>query len=1204
MPTFNLIDFLNKGFEAADLEIALASRKWPQLIQQVTGSQKTALAACLLKEAAGGLIVTFGEEQARRWIGDLQSWLPHRHVYLFPPMEWLSLEVLSRSRRNMAERLRVFNALARKENVLIVAPIQALIQKVETRQRWHEVSLFLQLGETYALDGLARELVKMGYKREEIVEEQGCFAVRGGILDIAPLGEVPLRVEFFDDEIDSIRYFNLETQKSSENTPAARVAPALEIVLSATEREAIKRSARTAALQAAQRLTHIGNYDAVKRLENKRARLEDHLERGLINENIYPYLALLEEKLVSFLDWLPAGARVILDEPLRIREQADFLRRQRAEDFVANLEKGEEYVDAACLFTGFEEIVDIAADLPLIALSSLNRSVPGLVPKYERKPTCKTLSAYAKASLLLNEIDRWLHQGYALLLCAGDDAYAGRLVQGLRERGSPVRLLGGDRRLEPGEVYVANFAIDNGFELPLSKIAIFTETEIYHRERKYFARTQRQDGNPENGRQRSRRETVRFGDLQPGDYVVHVHHGVGKFTGIEKIEVDGTARDFFTLKYAGEDRLYVPLHQVQYLQKYLGTDAESTPRLNRLGGNEWAKAKSKARDAVRELAIDLLELYAQREQAQGFAFPPDSVWQQEFEEEFEYEETPDQAQCILEVKKDMMKARPMDRLLCGDVGYGKTEVAMRAIFKAVTSGKQVAVLVPTTILAQQHFMTFQERFKNYPIKIELLCRLRTAKEQKMTVKSLRDGSVDIVIGTHRLISPEIRYKDLGLLVIDEEQRFGVEQKEKIKSLKQSIDVLTLSATPIPRTLYMSLAGLRDMSLLSTPPEDRYPVQTYVAEHTADLVRGALERELQRGGQVFYVYNRIEGLEKVAAYIQEMAPEARVSIVHGRMKETQMEREMLAFINREKDVLVCTTIIESGLDIANANTLIVDETDHFGLNQLYQLRGRIGRSNRKAYAYFLYAPRKILTEEAENRLATIREFTEFGSGYKIALRDLEIRGAGNLIGGEQHGHLTAVGFNLYMQMLQREVQKLRAEKGRADEAGAEYLLEDEDFAPSIDLKIQALLPDEYIVNRQVKGNLYQRILGLTTDEEIEAMKEELADRFGTLPRPAENLFQIVKIRARMKRLKIDQISQNKSNLTVRFIADPGFTGEQFMALIADFPHPISIAATDQVNLELRARLRSSVPEDLLRDLYRLLARMAAAKEAQLSPKPES
>lgn len=1169
MPSIN--DFLDKGFDTGEITAALSRKEFPQMIYHITGSQKAAFSAQILRSRGQGLIITYSDEQAQKWASDLVTWLPEKDIMIFPSTEWLPFEVLSRSQETTAERIRVLSRLLDRNgesagNLIIIAPVQAIIRKLFVPESWGKYCLQLKVGNAYSLTEMIHSLIEAGYERQETVEGKGQFALRGGILDIAPHDRDPVRVEFFDEEIDSIRTFDLESQKSLGNIDEARIVPVHEYVVCARELQSLKWDIKARVRKAVGRLQRLGRTDAVKRLNKKVEYLENRLDEGILDENIYPYLSLLPEKYVSLYEWLEAECLVFLDEPLRLKEQLDFQHQQRLAEFTDNLEKGEEFVNPEYLFIGFEDLLN-SGSRGLLGLSNLLREISGFNPRRVINITARLLAGYNKTSVLVEEITRWKEQGYAIALFAGGEEYSKRLVQGLKDRGISSAISKLEDDILPGKVHVFPFSLDQGFELPLSKLVIFTETEIYRRERKQ---------QPKPRKAQKEDDVLKFSDLKPGDYVVHFHHGIGKFIGIEKIAVDNIDKDYFAIKYAGEDKLYVPLDQLQLLQKYLGTDSESTPKLNKLNGNDWAKAKSRAQSAVKEMAIDLLALYAKREKAKGFAFPEDNYWQKEFEDRFPYEETPDQLQSILEVKKDMMKQRPMDRLLCGDVGYGKTEVALRASFKAVMSSKQVAVLVPTTILAQQHFNTFRERFLDYPVRIEMLSRFRTPKEQKQIIQGLKDGTIDIVVGTHRLVSDGVHFKDLGLLIVDEEQRFGVAHKEKIKTLKTNVDVLTLSATPIPRTLHMSLVSLRDMSIISTPPEDRYPVQTFVAEFNPDLIRDAVRREIGRGGQVFYVHNRVENLDRVLRLMNSLVPEARCGVVHGQMSETQLEREMLSFLEKEKDVLICTTIIETGLDMPNVNTLIVDDADRFGLSQLYQLRGRVGRSNRKAYAYFLYQPQKILTEEAEKRLATIREFTEFGSGFKIAMRDLEIRGAGNFIGGEQHGHLAAIGFSLYVRMLKEAVQELKGETV------------EETVDPTIDLQVKALLPDEYIVDKQTKATLYQRMVAINSEDEISEILDELVDRFGTPPVEVENLLQIIKIKIWAKELKVEQIVQYKQNIALRFVTDPGLTGEQLMEIAAKFPYPLSFSTTEQAKLEFKVRLRLLGIEDVFKAIMKLLS----------------
>jgi len=1169
-------DYVSKGLDAAEARAELARREWPLLVYNLTDTQKAAYVAEVLRGIRPGLILTYSEEQALKWVNDLRTLLPGEPVLYFPVTEWLPFEFFGRSRETTAQRVDVLNRLAWDCRCTVVAPILAVERRLFRPKRWRKHCLQFKVGQAYDVAATAASLVVAGYERVEVVEGTGQFALRGGIMDIAPLAGEPLRLEFFDDEVDSIRNFALDTQKSVGNLNEALVAPVLEYALTREELEQLRWEVRIQARRAGGRLLRTGRNEAARRLEEKARQLEERLSQGILDENLYGYLSLVPEPLVDFYAYLPADAAVILDEPLRLKEQLDFQERERVEEFTRQLEQGEAFVNPESQFIIFPDVLRTGSR-PLLALSTLPRQVPGLNPRGIFNPTVRPITgAMGKTSALAEEIQHLLNLSSVVALFAGDKEHSSRLVQGLKDRGLMAQLKTLGDELQPGNAYVFPLSLDRGFELPFAKLAVFTETEIYRRERKAPLKTK------DPGKAKA---ILRVSDLKPGDFVVHVYHGIGQFTGIERLNVGGVDKDYFAIRYAGQDRLYVPLDQLHLVQKYLGADSDAAPKLSKLGGTEWNKVKSKARSAVKELALDLMKLYAEREAAPGFAFSPDNVWQREFEDKFPYEETPDQLQCIQEVKADMMRPRPMDRLLCGDVGYGKTEVALRAAFKAVLDSKQVAVLVPTTILAQQHFNTFRERFMGYPVVVEMLSRFRTPKEQKQILKGLSDGSIDIVIGTHKLVADTVKFKDLGLLIVDEEQRFGVAHKEKLKALKTSVDVLTLSATPIPRTLHMSLVGVRDMSVIETPPEDRYPVQTYVAEYRGDLVRDAIRREIQRGGQVFYVHNRVEDLEQVLHFLGRLVPEARFGIAHGQMSEAELERVIMSFLEREIDVLISTTIIETGLDMPNVNTLIVDEADRLGLAQLYQLRGRVGRSNRKAFAYFLYKPQKVLTEVAEKRLMAIREFTEFGSGFRIAMRDLEIRGAGSLIGAQQHGHLAAVGFDLYCQMLKEAVQELRGEK-------IEDLVE-----PSVELQVDAFLPDEYIADPQTKVSLYQRIVLIKDEDSLSEIIDELVDRFGTPPREVENLLQIVRIKWQAQALRIEQIQQAKQYVTLRFAGDPGLTGEELMAVAVDSPYPLAFSTADGGNLECKIRLRLTSQEEILKAVNHVLRVFTAVAAAR-------
>ncbi len=1160
-------DYLRQGLDIKEIDQSLSHGEWPQMICDLTGSQKAAFVAQLLQKSKTGLILTYSEEQAQKWANDLRTWCSPETILHLSTTEWLPFEVLGRSRETTSDRIRVMNRLAQDHKCTVVASVLAVQRRVFPLERWTDYTLTFEVGKGYGLSEVLTALTSGGYERIETVEGKGQFALRGGILDMAPLDGEAVRIEFYDDEIDSIRTFDLGTQKSIAAVNKVRIPPAMEYVVTREELGQLRFAIRAEARKATGRLLRAGRKDAAERLQNKVNFLEERLEQGILDENIYPFLSLVNTPLVPFFAYLPEDHFVVLDEPLRLKEQLEFQAKERLLEFTKQLEHGEGFVHPETQFIDYNDLLSHGERHPLISLSTLLRQAPGLSPKRIFNLNARPLTGFmGKTSKLVEEIEHRKDAGNVVALFVGDEDHALRLIQGLKDRGVTASRKELKDPVEEGHVYVYPYSLDHGFELPLGKLVILTETEIYKRESKAVGKK------PSTPAQKS----IFISDLKPGDYVVHAQHGIGQFTGIERLEVGGVEKDYFGIRYAGEDRLYLPLDQLHLLQKYLGSAAETLPKLYKLGGTEWYKVKSKTRSAVKEMAIDLVKLYAKREAIQGFAFSQDNVWQNEFEEKFPYVETPDQLQSIADVKLDMMRPRPMDRLLCGDVGYGKTEVALRAAFKAVLDSKQVAVLVPTTILAQQHFNTFRERFIGYPITIEMLSRFRSQKEQKEILEGLKEGRIDVLVGTHRILADAVKFKDLGLLVIDEEQRFGVAHKEKLKTLKGNVDVLTLSATPIPRTLHMSLVGVRDMSVIETPPEGRYPVQTYVTEFRADVVRDAIRREIQRGGQVFYVHNRVEDMDRVTHYLSQLVPEARFGVAHGQMRATELERVMLDFLEQEMDVLVSTTIIETGLDMPNVNTLLIDESDRFGLSQLYQLRGRVGRSNRKAFAYLMYKPQKVLTEIAEKRLTAIREFTEFGAGFKIAMRDLEIRGAGNLIGAQQHGHLAAVGFEMYSQMLNEAVLELRGEK-------VEEVIE-----PSIELQVDAFLPEPYVGDSQAKTSLYQRLAMVRDEEQLSEMVDELVDRFGTPTREVEHLIEIIRLKLLASSLKVEQIQQAKQNVSIRFAADMGLNGENLMAVASASPYPLSFRTMPNGNLECKIRIRTLNQEEVIEAVRRVLS----------------
>ncbi len=922
--------------------------------------------------------------------------------------------------------------------------------------------------------------------------------------------ELPVRIELWGDEVDSIRSFDTETQRSVEKLDEVQVYPATEMILSRNKiGEAVRRmkeeyKKQEEAFKKRKRLVE------KERLRKMTVRTEEELLSFGTAEGSEALLSYFYEKTVSFLEYLPENTLFFIDEPHRVLEKGKTYEEEFFLCMQSRLEGGYVLPGQADLLFGYEEILSKVMVEPLILLSSVIQDYAFYKPKTICDIEAKSIFSYNNSfDQLIKDLEHWKKQNYRILLLSSSTTRAKRLAENIKDYGLLAYFaVDFDRTIAPGEIMVASGRLGNGFEYPTLKFVVLSEKDIFK---------ERKAKKPKKKSQYSGQKINSLSEISVGDYVVHEKYGLGIYRGMEKIESDGITKDYINIEYKDASNLFVPASQLELIQKYSNLSARK-PKLNKLGGTEWEKTKSRVRSQVQIAAQDLVKLYAERQAKEGYAYGKDTVWQKEFEELFPYEETEDQLSAIEDTKRDMESHRIMDRLICGDVGYGKTEVAIRAAFKAVMDSKQVVYLVPTTILAQQHYNSFKERMEHYPVEIAMLSRFCTQKEQKRIFDGLKNGTIDIVIGTHKVLSKNIKYKNLGLLIIDEEQRFGVKQKEKIKQLKKDVDVLALSATPIPRTLHMSLAGIRDMSVLEVPPVDRRAIQTYVMEYNEELVREAIERELGRGGQVYYVYNRVNNIDEVAAGLQRLLPNATVEYAHGQMGERQLETIMSGFINKEIDVLVSTTIIETGLDIPNVNTMIIQDAQLFGLSQLYQLRGRVGRSNRTAYAFLMYRRNSILKEEAEKRLKAIREFTDLGSGFKIAMRDLEIRGAGNLLGAEQSGHMESVGYDLYCKMLNEAVLTMKGEQQEVDT-----------FTTSIDLSIDAYIPETYIKSESEKLSWYKRIATIETQEESEDMIEEMTDRYGDTPAPLIRLMDVALLREEAHQAWLLSIEQKGSKI---------------------------------------------------------------------------
>lgn len=1076
-----------------------------QMISGLAGSSRQVLLAALKEEIDRPmLVVAHNMFSAQKIAEDLQECLSAEQVLLYPANELVAAEAAISSPETLAQRTDVLIKLAGGFRGIVVVPFSGVRRYLPAKEMMAGATFTVKVGDELELELFLRTLSRLGYERVDRVESKGQMSVRGGIVDLYPLtSQHGYRIEWFGDDIDSIRLFDPAEQRSQQNLQELIIPPCQEIL--ADERR-FHSAADHASVLLEKQLEKMTDRGAKDRLRAEIGGEIEKLREQVYFSEIYKYISLLYPERQTLFDYMPSDTLLMLDEPTRLIETARQLERDEMEWTTHLLQNGKSMPG----FVLARETDEILHHRPFqtLFLSLFLRQIPHTQPQNILNMTSRAMQNFhGQMNVLKAEMERWRKIGANVMMLAGGSERMERMRRVLQDYG-----------IEPPQLIEGN--LQSGFELPSSHLVVITEGEIFSQKQRKARKIDKKIDNAE--------RIKSYTDLRVGDYVVHHNHGIGKFIGIGTLEIAGIHKDYLHILYAGGDKLSVPIEQVDLIQKYVGSE-EKEPKINKLGGSEWTRAKSKARSSVKDIADDLVKLYAQRQATKGFAFGKDTPYQQEFEAMFPYEETRDQLRAIEEIKKDMEQPRPMDRLLCGDVGYGKTEVAIRAAFKSAIEGKQVAVLVPTTILAQQHYETFRERFSGYPFNIQVLSRFRSRKEQNETIKGLKAGTVDVVIGTHRLLSQDVVFKDLGLLIVDEEQRFGVSHKEKLKKLKANVDVLTLTATPIPRTLHMSMLGVRDLSVIETPPENRFPVQTYVVENNMALVREAIERELARGGQVYYLYNRVQGIYQMAEQITALVPDAKVAVGHGQMSEQELEKAILDFLDGESDVLVSTSIIETGVDIPNVNTLIVHDADKMGLSQLYQLRGRVGRSNRIAYAYFAYQRDKVLTEVAEKRLQSIKEFTELGSGFKIAMRDLAIRGAGNLLGAEQHGFIASVGFDMYSQMLADEIAARKAELDGVEVAA------EPTFNTLIDLSVDAYLPSDYIYDSIQKIEIYKKVAVIRSFEEGEDLFDELVDRFGNLPQAVDNLLAVARLKVFGAEFGIEQFSQKGDDILVRFAA---------------------------------------------------------------------
>lgn len=1094
-------------------------------------SQKLHMAYGLSDGFRYKIIVTFSDLRAKDIYEDYK--LYDKNVAVYPAKDLIFYQADIHGNQLVKERIKVLRRIMEGRPLTVVTTFDSLMAPQIPLSVMEQY--VVAIGHQSSIDEqeLAKKLVRMGYEKNYQVEAPGQFSIRGGIVDVFDLTEEnPYRIELWGEEVESIRSFDILSQRSIEKLQSISIYPATEMVLSESGmRKGLERIEEDAK-KCSGKFRQEFKTEEAHRLTAQIKELKEQILEFHASGNLESYIRYFYPETISFLEMFDKDKSCIfVDEPVRVKEHADAVELEFRESMMHRLEKGYALPGQTDILFGTEEVAAKMGKYKIVTLAAMDRRSSLFKTDKKYDIGAKSIVSYNNSfEALVKDLKRYKKNGYKVLLLSGSRTRAKRLAEDLREE-ELTAFYNEDpfREIQPGEVMTFYGRVLKGFEYPLIKFVVISESDIFGLEKKKKKKRRKYEG-----------QKIRdFAELKVGDYVVHENHGLGIYRGIEKVEIEKVVKDYIKIEYRDGGNLYILATGLDVIQKYASADG-GKPKLNKLGTQEWSRTKSKVKGAVADIAKDLVELYAIRQQKTGFVYGKDTVWQQEFEELFPYEETEDQLSAIADTKADMESTKIMDRLICGDVGYGKTEIAIRAAFKAVQEGKQVVYLVPTTILAQQHYNTFVQRMKDFPVRVELLSRFRTAAEQKKTVEDLKKGFVDIVIGTHRVLSKDVVFKDLGLLIIDEEQRFGVAHKEKIKKMKENIDVLTLTATPIPRTLHMSLIGIRDMSVLEEAPEDRLPIQTYVMEYNEEMVREAIIRELSRGGQVYYVYNRVHNIADVASRIEALVPEANVAFAHGQMKENELERIMYDFIDGSIDVLVSTTIIETGLDISNVNTMIIHDADNMGLSQLYQLRGRVGRSNRTAYAFLMYKRDKMLREVAEKRLEAIKEFTDLGSGFKIAMRDLEIRGAGNLLGEKQHGHMQAVGYDMYCKMLNEAVKNL---KGISTE---------EDFNTSVDLDVDAFIPPSYIVNEFQKLDIYKRIAGIENKGESEEMKEELLDRFGTIPRSVDNLLRIALIRVSAHRLYMPEVKGKNEEIRFLFQNDAKIKAENIPLLLKKYP----------------------------------------------------
>lgn len=1149
----NLIRRTNSFKEAKKF---LEEKNLPISISGLVSESFSPLAKEFFEDEKQMLILTRDEYRAKKITEELK--LLNLNVEYFSKRDIVFYDIEAKSREYSYERIKIIRKIINKDNLIVVAPIESLYDKYEIKENFKKNYIEIKVKRQYDLQKLIKTLISMGYERVEMIEGKGQISLRGGILDIFSIdSNTPVRIEFFDDEVDSIRMFDIETKRSKDNLESTFIETLEEISYSIEDLKNIKNNLE-------KKLSSISkSKDTQKNLEEKFKRYLEKIEDELYIENKDILVPFSDKDFDSVIDFFDNDTLVFIEDVKRAEER--FIRYY--EDFQNSIR---DYVLAEEVFleniNSINEKNKLLGSLKLkknIFTSNLLSSLKLFKPKSSVNFQTKSIINYrGDINLFKDDIETQLSIGKKIYIFSENEDKAKNITKDILNLGIKAVYYEDIRETEK-LISVLPFSIPKGFEIIETGTILISFKDIFLTKKKKNYK-----------KLKSAKKINSFTDLKAGDYVVHENHGIGKYKGVEQLNVEGIKKDYLIIEYSGGDKLYIPIDQMNLIQKYIGSDFQSI-KVNKLGGTEWNKTKNKVKKAIEDMANDLIKLYAQREVTKGFKFSKDTPWQVEFEEQFPYEETYDQIRSIKEIKNDMEKEEPMDRLLCGDVGYGKTEVALRAAFKAVMDSKQVAFLVPTTILAEQHYKTMKERFENFPIKIACLNRFRTKQDAENIKKALEYGSLDIVVGTHKLLAKDINYKDLGLLIIDEEQRFGVKQKESIKQIKKSVDVLTLSATPIPRTLHMSLSGIRDMSLLEEPPGERYPIQTYVLEFNENLIRDAILKEISRNGQVYILYNKVKSMENFTSKIKKIVPEAIVAMANGQMSEAKLEKIMDEFLDKKYDVLICTTIIETGLDIPNVNTIIINDSDKMGLSQLYQLRGRVGRSEKIAFSYFLYQKDKVLTELSEKRLKTIKEFTEFGSGFKIAMRDLEIRGAGNLLGREQHGQMASIGYDLYVKFLDSAIKKLKGYK------------EEKDIETNVDLNISGYIREDYIKESQ-KIEIYKKISLIENEEQKSELIDELIDIYGDIPKEVNNLIEISLIKNLANKKKFSQIKQIKNKIFFTFKDEKDISDNFIEWLVKNYSSKIEFKTSKQP--QFAYKLESKKEKDILKELIDFLENM--------------